>query len=123
ILIGTDGKEIDKADGVQVQSGDNTPVDFDVKARQQQVLQQQGMSAEQAKQAQSQLKEKQAAASKEGETVKVLNEKLKAASDASKAGDYDTSIALLTQATDLDGTRDVLWYQLGDAYAQSAAKQ
>ncbi len=123
ILIGADGKEIDKVDGVAVGSGDNTPVDFDVKARQTQVLQQQGMTAEQAKQAQAQMKEKQAAAAKEGETVKALNEKLKLSSDASKAGDYDTAITLLTQATDLDGTRDVLWYQLGDAYSQSAGKQ
>src|SRR5882724_11645826 len=102
LLIGADGKEIDKVDNVQVQSGNNNPVDFDVKAQQQHALQQQGMTAEQAKQAQAQLKEKQAAASKEGETVKVLNEKLKAATDASKAGDYDNAIALLTQATDLD---------------------
>ena len=29
----------------------------------------------------------------------------------------------MTEATSLDGTRDVLWYQLGDAYSQSAAKQ
>ena len=123
ILIGADGKEIDKVDNVQVQSGDNQPVDFDVKAQQTQALQQKGMTAEQAKQAQAQLKENQAAAAKEGETVKVLNEKLKAATDASKAGDYDNAIALLTEATNLDGTRDVLWYQLGDAYSQSASKQ
>src|SRR5215813_7698982 len=87
VLIGADGKEIDKADNVQVGSGDNQPLDFDVKARQQQALQSQGMTAAQAQQAQAQLKEKQAAATKEGETVKVLNEKLKLASDASKAGD------------------------------------
>jgi tetratricopeptide (TPR) repeat protein len=123
ILIGADGKEIDKVDNVQVQSGDNQPVDFDVKAQQTQALQQKGMTAEQAKQAQAQLKEKQAAAAKEGDTVKVLNEKLKAATDASKAGDFDNAIALLTEATNLDGTRDVLWYQLGDAYSQSASKQ
>jgi tetratricopeptide (TPR) repeat protein len=123
ILIGPDGKEMDSADNVQVQSGDNPPVDFDVKARQQQALQQQGMTAEQAKQAQTQLKEKQAAATKEADVVKQLNEKLTAANEASKAGDYDNAITLLTQATELDATRDVLWYRLGDAYAQSVAKQ
>ena len=122
-LIGADGKELDKVDGVQVQSGDNTPLDFDMKARQTQALQQSGMTVEQAQKAQAQLKEKQAAASKEADTVKVLNEKLKLATDASKAGDYETAIAQLTEATNLDGTRDVLWYQLGDAYSQSAAKQ
>ena len=123
ILLGPDGKELDKVDGVQVGSGDNPPVDFDMKAQQTQALQSKGMTAEQAQKAQAELKEKQAAASKEGETVKVLNEKLKAASDASKAGDYETAIGLLTEATNLDGTRDVLWYQLGDAYSQSAPKQ
>ena len=69
------------------------------------------------------MKEKQAAAAKEGDIRQSLNEKLNAASDASKAGDYDTAIALLSQATDLDATRDVLWYRLGDAYSQSALKQ
>ena len=123
ILLGADGKEMDKVDGVQVGSGDNTPVDFDMKARQTQALQSQGMTAAQAQAAQAQLKEKQAAATKEGETVKILNEKLTAASTASKAGDYETAIAQLTEATNLDGTRDVLWYQLGDAYSQSAPKQ
>jgi len=122
-LIGADGKEIDHVDNVRVGSGDNTPVDFDVKQRQTQALQQQGMTAEQAKQAQAQLKEHQAAATKEADTVKALNEKLTAANGATKAGDYDTAIALLTEATNMDATRDVLWYRLGDAYAQSAAKQ
>src|ERR1044071_8869835 len=50
-LIGADGKEIDHVDGVQVTSGDNPPVDFDVKARQTQALQSQGMTAAQAQQA------------------------------------------------------------------------
>ena len=81
-LIGADGKELDKVDGVQVGSGDNPPVDFDMKARQTQALQQSGMTPEQAQKAQAQLKEKQAAASKEADTVKVLNEKLTAASAA-----------------------------------------
>jgi tetratricopeptide (TPR) repeat protein len=123
ILLGPDGKEMDKVDGVQVGSGDNQPVDFDMKARQTQALQSQGMTAAQAQAAQAQIKEKQAAAMKEGETVKVLNEKLIAASNASKAGDYETAIAQLTEATNLDANRDILWYQLGDAYSQSAPKQ
>ncbi len=123
VLIDADGKEIDHVDNVNVAMIDNTPVDFDVKKRQQEALQQQGMSAEQAKQTQSQIKEKQAAASKEADVVKALNEKLTAANEASKAGDYDTAITLLTQATDLDATRDVIWYKLGDVYSQSALKQ
>ena len=122
-LIGADGKEIQHVDNVQVSFGDNTPLDFDIKQQQTKVLQQQGMTAEQAKEAQAQLKEKQAAAAKESDTIKVLNEKLIAANEATKTGDYDTAINLLTEATNLDATRDVLWYRLGDTYSQSATKQ
>jgi tetratricopeptide (TPR) repeat protein len=122
-LIGADGKEIQHVDNVQVSFGDNTPLDFDIKQQQTKVLQQQGMTAEQAKEAQAQLKEKQAAAAKESDTIKVLNEKLTAANEATKTGNYDSAISLLTEATNLDATRDVLWYRLGDAYSQSATKQ
>ena len=122
-LIGTDGKEIQHVDNVQVSFGDNTPLDFDIKQQQTKTLQQQGMTAEQAKEAQAQLKERQAAAAKESDTIKVLNEKLTAANDATKTGDYDSAINLLTEATNLDASRDVLWYKLGDAYSQSATKQ
>jgi len=122
-LIGADGKEIQHVDNVQVSFGDNTPLDFDIKQQQTKALEQKGMTAEQAKEAQAQLKEKQAAATKEADTIKVLNEKLTAANEATKTGDYDTAINLLTEATNLDATRDVLWYRLGDAYSQSAAKQ
>ncbi|MGB8762298.1 MAG: tetratricopeptide repeat protein [Candidatus Sulfotelmatobacter sp.] len=40
-----------------------------------------------------------------------------------KAGDYDAAIATLTEATQIDATRDVIWAQLADAYRGSAPKQ
>jgi tetratricopeptide (TPR) repeat protein len=122
-LIGADGKEITHIDNVQVVFGDNPPFDIDIAQQQTKAFQQQGMSTEDAKKAQAEFKEKQAAAAKEADTIKVLNEKLTAANDATKAGEYDTAIAMLTEATSLDASRDVLWYKLGDAYSQSAMKQ
>ncbi len=52
-----------------------------------------------------------------------MNEKIVAASTAAKAGDYETAIATLTEATQIDATRDVIWAQLADAYRGSAPKQ
>ena len=56
-------------------------------------------------------------------TVKTLNEKLNAAKTAADAGDFDTAMASLTEATQVDATRDLLWFKLGDYYRMSATKQ
>lgn len=40
-----------------------------------------------------------------------------------KAGEFDSAIATLTDATQMDATRDVIWAQLADAYRMSAPKQ
>jgi tetratricopeptide (TPR) repeat protein len=79
----------------------------------------QGLTAEQAKQVQ----EQQAKVAKETNTVKSLNEKLNAAKAASDAGDFESAIATLTEANQIDGTRDLIWFKLGDAYRSSAPKQ
>jgi tetratricopeptide (TPR) repeat protein len=60
---------------------------------------------------------------KETNTVKSLQAKLDAANQAIQAKDYDTAIAALTEANQMDATRDVLWYRLGDAYRLSATTQ
>ena len=52
-----------------------------------------------------------------------LNEKLNAAQTAVTAGDYDTAIATLNEANQIDNTRDLIWFKLGDAYRLSAPKQ
>jgi len=46
-----------------------------------------------------------------------------AAGTAMKAGDFDTAITIMTEATQVDPNRDVLWALLGDAYRGSALKQ
>ncbi len=102
----------------QVAAGDNN-LDFDLKKEQEKTAQAQGMTAEQAK-AQQEANEK---IKKENATIKVLNEKIVAANTAMKAGDFDTAVNTMTEATQLDASRDVLWALLADAYRSSAIKQ
>ncbi|MGC2329632.1 MAG: carboxypeptidase regulatory-like domain-containing protein [Candidatus Sulfotelmatobacter sp.] len=111
-------KETDRVKGFHVQIDENT-VDFDVKKEQENQAKGIGLTPEQLKQKQ----EEQAKQSKEVNTVKALNEKLLAAKAASDAGDFDGAIAILTEANQLDATRDLVWFKLGDAYRLSAAKQ
>ena len=118
ITLIKDGKEIDKVTNYKVSMGDND-LDFDLKKRQDDNLKGQGVTAEQAKE----IKKQQEAAVKEQGTVKQLNEKLIAANTASASGDYDTAITVLTEASQIDPGRDLIWYKLADAYSASAVKQ
>jgi tetratricopeptide (TPR) repeat protein len=111
-------KEVFHFNKFQVQLSDNQ-LDFDMKKQAEDAAKGQGLTPEQVK-AMQEAQEKQ---KKEVNTVKALNEKILAASTASKAGDFDTAIATLTEATQMDATRDVIWAQLGDAYRSSAMKQ
>jgi tetratricopeptide (TPR) repeat protein len=113
-----DGKEIWHINNVTV-SLDEQDLDFDLKKEQVQGAAKAGISAEQLKQQQEQA----AKATKENMTVKVLNEKLAASSQASQAGDYEQAITILAEATQMDPSRDLLWFKLGDAYRMSATKQ
>jgi tetratricopeptide (TPR) repeat protein len=113
-----DGKELFHFNAFPV-GLDETTLDFDLKKEQSQAAQGQGLSPEQLKK----MQEQQEKAAKEANTVKALNEKLLAADTASKAGDFDTAISVLGEATQMDATRDLLWFKLGDAYRSSAAKQ
>lgn len=69
------------------------------------------------------MQEQQAKQQKETTTVKSLNDKLNAAKTAADAGDFDTAIADLNEANQVDPSRDLLWFKLGDYYRLSAAKQ
>lgn len=118
VKLSKDGKEIYHFSGVTV-GIDETDLDFDMKKEQAAVAQGQGLTPEQ-------LKAQQDAAAKaaaENKTVGSLNDKLNAAKTASDAGDFDTAIAQLTAANQIDATRDLIWFKLGDAYRMSAAKQ
>ncbi len=111
-------KEVFHVNGFQVQLDENT-LDFDLKKEQERSAQGQGLTPEQIKQMQE-AKEKQ---QKEVTTVKALNEKLAAANTAIQGGDFDTAIASLKEATQMDASRDLLWFKLGEAYRLSAPKQ
>jgi tetratricopeptide (TPR) repeat protein len=111
-------KPIDFVKGFQVQLDENV-LDFDAKKQQEAAARGEGLSDEQKKQ----MQEQQAKQQKEVSTVKTLNEKLTAANTAIQNKDYETAITALTEANQMDATRDVLWYRLGDAYRLSAPQQ
>lgn len=112
-------KEMDHANGFAVQIGDNNPVDFDMKKEQENAAKGVGLSPEQLKQMQEQ-QEKQ---KKEVNTVKSLNEKLNEAKTDADAGNYDGAIAALTEANQMDPSRDLIWFKLADYERISAIKQ
>jgi tetratricopeptide (TPR) repeat protein len=112
------GKELFFNAGVQVTSDENT-LDFDLKKEQEKAAAGQGLTPEQLKQRQ----EAQEKAKKENTTIKALNEKIVAANTAMKAGDFDTAISNMTEASQMDATRDVIWGLLADANRGSALKQ
>jgi tetratricopeptide (TPR) repeat protein len=118
VKLSKEGKELWHVNSVSV-GVDEMVLDFDLKKEQAAAAQGQGMTAEQAKQ----IQEQQAKAAREQNTVKTLNEKLTAAKQAADAGDYETAIATLTEANQMDSSRDLIWFKLGDAYRMSAPKQ
>jgi tetratricopeptide (TPR) repeat protein len=113
-----DGKELFHINNITV-GLDEVVQDLDLKKEQVNAGQAQGMTPEQAK------ARAEASAKVEGEkkTVGTLNEKLNAAKAASDAGDFETAIATLNEANQIDNTRDLIWFKLGDAYRMSAPKQ
>jgi len=120
-LFGPDGKEMFHMTGIPV-GLDELTQDIDLKKEAATQSTGQGLTPEQKEQLKAQ-QEAQAKAQKENMTVKTLNEKLLAAKTASDAGDFDSAITTLKDATDVDATRDLLWFKLGDAYRGSANKQ
>jgi len=111
-------KELFHVNGFQVQLDENN-LDFDMKKQTEEAAKGQGLTPEQVKQ----MQEAQEKQKKEVNTVKALNEKLVASNTAMQAGDFDTAIATLTEATQMDDTRDIIWARLADAYRGSAGKQ
>jgi len=100
-------------------SVDEKSIDFDLKQQAADAAKGQGLTPEQAKQQTESVEN----IKKSNLTIKALNEKIVAANTSMKAGDFDTAIATMTEATTIDATRDVLWALLGDAYRGSALKQ
>jgi tetratricopeptide (TPR) repeat protein len=98
---------------------DENVLDFNLKQEAEATAKGQGLTPEQLKQRE----EQQAKQQKEVGTVKQLNEKLSAANTAIQAQDYDTAIAALNDANQIDASRDLIWFKLADAYRLSANKQ
>lgn len=113
-----DNKELFHFNKYQVKLEENS-LDFNLKQEAEESAKGKGLTPEQIKQQQ----EQQAKQQKEVGTVKQLNEKLAAANAAITAGDYDTAIAALNDANQIDANRDLIWFKLGDANRLSAPKQ
>ena len=114
-----DGKEVFHFNGVPVTlDEEQNRLDIDLQKEQQHAAQGQGLSQEQMKQQQEQREKAQ----KEQLTVKSLNEKLAAARAAMQAGNPDQAVQSMTEATQLDPNRDLIWFTLGDAYTAQAKK-
>ena len=111
-------KETFHVNGFQVQLDENT-LDIDLKKEAESAAKGQGLTPEQQKA----MQEQQAKQQKENTTVKSLNDKLNAAKAAADAGDFDTAIAQLSEANQVDPSRDLIWFKLGDYYRMSATKQ
>ena len=118
VLLLQDDKELFHVNGLVV-GVEEVSQDFDLKKEVSATAQAQGMTPEQMKQQQ----EAQAKVAKENITIKALNEKLAAAKKAADAGDFDTATKTLTEATEMDPTKDLLWAKLGDYTLSSASKQ
>lgn len=104
-----DGSKLYSLSNVQVRLGDDNTIDLDMKKEM--------ANAQQTGAAQMSPEQKKAMeeAQKENTKIKGLNEKLAAAAQAQDAGNYDQAVATLTEATQMDPTRDLLWFKLADA--------
>ena len=110
---------VNDANGQLLTKYSNFPVKLDenrldIDMKKEHAATQQTMSEEQKKQME--------AVAKENMTIKGLNEKLAAAKTASDTGNFDQAVEILTQATQQDPNRDLLWLKLGDAQRAAALK-
>jgi tetratricopeptide (TPR) repeat protein len=119
VTLFKDGKELFHYNGVPVTLDETQNVlNIDLQKEQAAAGKGQGLTPEQMKQQQEQ-KEK---AQKEQLTVKSLNEKLSAARAAMQAGTPEQAVQNMTEATQIDPNRDLIWFTLGDAYSAQAKK-
>jgi tetratricopeptide (TPR) repeat protein len=124
VTLSKDGKELDKASNYKVTT-DELTLDFDLKASQEQAVQDtakaKGITPEQVKQ----MQEQQAKVEQYNKNIGTVNEKLKAATAAEQATppNYDAAIASLTEASQMVPNEDVVWFRLGGAYLDSAKTQ
>jgi tetratricopeptide (TPR) repeat protein len=113
MLVLQDGKQIYFMNGITVQISDKEN-EFNIDLKKEQSAQQAAVPPE--------IKKQQEAQQKEALKVKGLNEKLAQADAAQQAGNFDQAIAALTEATQMDPTRDLLWFKLADYERLSTPK-
>ncbi|MGB9489380.1 MAG: tetratricopeptide repeat protein [Terriglobales bacterium] len=118
VKLSKDGKELFHLNGIPV-SSDEVETNFDLKKEKAASAAAQGKTPEQLKAEEDQRQK----ALKEQGTVKALNDKLTEAKAASDAGDFEKAISVLTEAKEIDPSRDLIWFKLGDAYRLSAPRQ
>lgn len=118
VTLMQDGKELFHYNGVQL-TLDGTTLDFDLQKEAQKAAAGSGLTPEQLKQRE----EQNAKITKENMTVKQLNGMLATAKQSADSGNYDAAIATMTQATQIDPDRDLLWAKLGEYELTSAGKQ
>jgi tetratricopeptide (TPR) repeat protein len=125
VTLTKDGKQLDQPVKNYKVGVDEVTLDFDIKKNQEEEIQQtakeKGISAEQIKQ----MQEQQAKLEAYNKNIGAANEKLKAALAAEHANppNYDSAIASLNEASQMVPNEDLIWFQLGAAYLDSAKSQ
>lgn len=112
VTVSLNGQVLDKLNGFPVRAGDEAVLDIDISKEQQRA--EAAMSTEQKKAIEQQANEKQ--------KVKGLNDMLAQAKAASDAGNFDQAKQIMTQATQIDPNREILWFNLAEAQRNSALK-
>jgi tetratricopeptide (TPR) repeat protein len=126
VSVFVDGQKKDETKGVRTSVGDPIPVNFDLKATQQQAAAQQGatpgapptpeqergMSKEQKEAYEKQRKEVEEATAKN----KAVNDAFNTGKDALTAKNYDVAVDALQKAAEIRPDQSVIWANLADAY-------
>jgi tetratricopeptide (TPR) repeat protein len=76
-------------------------------------------SAASTRQMSEEERKRREAASLENQKIENLNKMLAEANAAQKAGNYDQAVQIMTQATQMDPSRDLLWAALGESYLKA----
>ncbi len=117
VTLSSGGKELFHFTGVDV-SLDEKDLDFDLKKEQAATAQAAGMTPEQLKARQ----EQEAKVAKENLNIKSLNDKLAAAKQQADAGDFNAAVNTMSEATQMDPNRDLLWAKLGEYAIEAGGK-
>src|SRR5581483_10235986 len=117
VALTRDGKELFHFNNVPVTLDEESNIlNFDLQKEAANTAKGQGLSPEQMKAQQ----EQKAKVEKENLNIKALNEKLAGARTAMQGGQWDQAVQQMTEATQVDPNRDLIWYTLGEAYSGQA---